>query len=147
METKDRVKEIIKAAGLSQDRFAAAYGIPKSTVHNWCQGATTPPEYLISLLAKDVAAQRVLPMAWVWNEHRTKPESGHYEVFTNQNEATYKAMYSWEQLGPADKRKYLMDAGAEFSVCLYRMEYDAETEKYLPDFGAGALARVWSPLL
>lgn len=54
METKDRIKELIKKTGLSQDRFAAAYGIPKNTVHNWCQGVNNPPEYLVRLLERVV---------------------------------------------------------------------------------------------
>lgn len=147
METKDRVKAIIKAAGLSQNRFADRYAIPKNTVHNWCQGANEPPAYLIDLLAKDTAAQKTIAMAWVWNEHRSKPESGHYEIFTDQNEATYKAMYSWEQLPAGTKRSYIMDAGGEYSVCLYRMKYDEEAQEFVPDFEAGAVARVWSPLI
>ena len=55
METKDRIKAIIRRAGLTQDAFAALFGIPKNTVHNWAQGVNEPPEYLIRLLENEVA--------------------------------------------------------------------------------------------
>lgn len=54
METKDRVKAIIKSTGLSQDKFAEAYGIPKNTVHNWCQGINEPKEWALLLLERTV---------------------------------------------------------------------------------------------
>lgn len=54
METKDRIKAIIKKAGLTQDGFAELFGIPRNTVHNWAQGVNTPPEYLIRLLEREV---------------------------------------------------------------------------------------------
>lgn len=55
METKDRIKAIIKMTGMSQDRFAAAYGIPKNTVHNWCQGVNEPKDWALRLLERAVA--------------------------------------------------------------------------------------------
>lgn len=54
METKDRIKEMIKSTGLSQDKFAAAYSIPKNTVHNWCQGVNEPKEWALLLLERAV---------------------------------------------------------------------------------------------
>lgn len=54
MEAKDRIKALIKSTGLSQDKFAAAYGIPKNTVHNWCQGINEPKEWVLRLLERAV---------------------------------------------------------------------------------------------
>lgn len=147
METKDRIKAIIASTGLSQDRFAAAYGIPKNTVHNWCQGINEPPEYLIELIAKDVAARNTVQAAWVFNEYRDKAGTGHFELFADEHEAVIAAQDFWDNLGAVDRRKYITDAAADFSVGLYRLEYDEVGEEYLPDFGAGAIARRWSPLI
>lgn len=48
------VKTIRESTGLSQDKFAAEYGIPPKTLRNWEQGRTSPPKYVISMLAKVV---------------------------------------------------------------------------------------------
>jgi len=146
METKDRIKELIKKTGLSQDRFAAAYGIPKNTVHNWCQGVNEPPEYLIQLIAKDVAAQKLIPTAWVWTEYRDKAGTGHFEVFRTREEAEAAAHDYWERLAAVDKKKYLDDPCGEFFTGLYLMEYDDTAEEYVPDFGSGVIVAAWSPM-
>ena len=146
MEIKDRIREIIKTTGLSQDRFAAAYGIPKSTVHNWCQGANEPKEWALDLLAKEAAASKVIQMAWVWNEYRDKAGTGHFEVFRTRAEALAAASDYWDGLAAVDKKKYLDDPAGDFSVGLYEMEWDDVNEEYLPDFGQGALILAWSPM-
>ena len=146
METKDRVREIIKSTGLSQDKFAAAYGIPKNTVHNWCQGINEPKEWALDLLAKEAASTKVIPMAWVWHEYRDKAGTGHFEVFKDRQEAEKAARDYWEHLGGADQRKYLLDAGADYSVGLYEMEWDDVAEEYQPDLGSGAVILAWSPI-
>lgn len=48
------IKEIRKASGLSQDGFAARYGIPAGTLRHWECGQRTPPEYVLKLLERCV---------------------------------------------------------------------------------------------
>lgn len=55
METKERIKDLIKRTGLSQNKFADRFEIPRNTVHNWCQGVNAPPEYLIKLLEREIS--------------------------------------------------------------------------------------------
>ena len=54
------IVEIRKATGLSQRKFAAAYGIPLGTVRNWEQGVSTPPDYVVSMLEAVVGKGEVL---------------------------------------------------------------------------------------
>lgn len=54
MTTAERAKAIIKRTGLSQNKFAEAYSIPKNTVHNWCQGVNEPKEWALLLLERAV---------------------------------------------------------------------------------------------
>lgn len=48
------VKELRMLSGLSQQAFSEKYGIPKRSIENWESGKRTPPEYVISLLARVV---------------------------------------------------------------------------------------------
>jgi hypothetical protein len=43
-----------KASGLTQRSFSEAYGIPLRSVENWDASVSTPPPYLLDLLAADV---------------------------------------------------------------------------------------------
>lgn len=40
----------------------------------------------------------------------------------------------------------MLDAGADYSVGLYEMEWDDVAEEYQPDFGSGAVILAWSPI-
>ena len=57
------IVEIRKATGLSQRKFAAAYGIPLGTVRNWEQGVSTPPEYVVRMLKAIVDTGNVVDSA------------------------------------------------------------------------------------
>lgn len=48
------IKEIRERTGLSQERFAAKYEIPRRTLENWESGTNKAPDYLIKLLARVV---------------------------------------------------------------------------------------------
>lgn len=43
-----------KASGLTQRSFSEAYGIPLRSIENWDASVSTPPPYLLDLLAADV---------------------------------------------------------------------------------------------
>ena len=48
------IRELRDRTGLSQKAFSEMYGIPVSTVRKWEQGESTPPEYVIRLLARAI---------------------------------------------------------------------------------------------
>lgn len=45
-----KIKEIRALTGLSQVKFANAYGIPVSTLENWERGTRSCPDYVLDLL-------------------------------------------------------------------------------------------------
>lgn len=45
------IKDIRTATGLSQAKFAERFRIPRRTVENWESGTSTPPPYVVYLLA------------------------------------------------------------------------------------------------
>lgn len=47
-------KEIRALTGLSQQKFADKYRIPKRTIENWESGKAIPPEYVMELLERAV---------------------------------------------------------------------------------------------
>lgn len=44
------IKELRKAANMTQQQFAEYFGIPKRTVENWDAGARSCPTYLVELM-------------------------------------------------------------------------------------------------
>ena len=45
------VKDIRRKAGMTQREFAEEYGIPLSTLRKWEQGESSPPKYVLRLIA------------------------------------------------------------------------------------------------
>ena len=45
-------RAIRQACGLTQAAFADRFGIPKRTVENWDSGSSTPPPYVLRMLAQ-----------------------------------------------------------------------------------------------
>ena len=52
------IRELRDMTGLSQKAFAKHFGIPVSTLRKWEQGESSPPSYVIRLLASAIPAQR-----------------------------------------------------------------------------------------
>ena len=48
--TKISVKDLIKAADMTQTEFSKYFGIPLRTVQNWCGGQRQCPDYLLALM-------------------------------------------------------------------------------------------------
>ena len=48
------IKELRLSLGLSQREFSSQYCIPLSTLCKWEQGVSSPPDYVISLIARTV---------------------------------------------------------------------------------------------
>lgn len=53
--TRDIMREMRQAVGLSQRKFAERYGIPVSTIESWESGKREPAPYVLALLAHRVA--------------------------------------------------------------------------------------------
>ena len=51
MDISEKIKELRKETGLSQSKFSAKFGIPVRTLHQWEQGISAPPEYLVRMMA------------------------------------------------------------------------------------------------
>lgn len=49
-----KITDVIRKADMGQSGFARKMGIPLSTVQHWCEGITTPPQYLVNLLDEKV---------------------------------------------------------------------------------------------
>ena len=47
---KDKIKEIRKKTGMSQNDFANFIGMPLNTLRNWEQGINKPSEWLVKLI-------------------------------------------------------------------------------------------------
>lgn len=46
------IKELRKATGLSQSKFAAYFGIPVRTLQEWEQERQHPPSYVIAMMER-----------------------------------------------------------------------------------------------
>ena len=44
------IKELIQAAGMTQNGFGDYLGIPLRTVQNWCGGQRQCPDYVLALI-------------------------------------------------------------------------------------------------
>lgn len=48
----EKIKELRSKTGLTQESFSNLFGIPVSTLRKWEQGESSPPEYVIRLIAR-----------------------------------------------------------------------------------------------
>ena len=48
------IRELRDKTGLTQKAFSELYGIPVSTLRKWEQGESSPPDYVIRLLARSI---------------------------------------------------------------------------------------------
>ena len=51
-----RIKDMRRKMKLTQREFADLYGIPVSTLRKWEQGESSPPKYVVDLIARTVPA-------------------------------------------------------------------------------------------
>lgn len=54
------VKELRKHLGLSQSGFAGYFGIPVGTIHNWEQGVSNPPPYVVAMMERIITLEEAL---------------------------------------------------------------------------------------
>lgn len=142
---KEEIKNAIKAAGFSQNIFADAYGIPRNTVHNWCQGVTEPAPYLWALLEKELAGiGKVDTVAWVWTEYRDAWGNGSETAYSDRWDAETSARIAWDHLNEHDKKTYREDV-ARFDVGLCRMTYDEDAGEWVTD--GDPIVTTWDALV
>ncbi len=46
----EKIKELRKLTGLTQEQFSKKYEIPKRTIENWESNVSSPPKYVLDLL-------------------------------------------------------------------------------------------------
>ena len=46
------IKELRTSSGLSQNQFAARWGIPVRTLQQWEQGRSAPPDYVVNMIER-----------------------------------------------------------------------------------------------
>lgn len=52
---KDRLREIRKNIGMTQDQMADFLGVPFRTYQNWELGTNEPPEYVFNMILEKIA--------------------------------------------------------------------------------------------
>lgn len=52
------IKELRDSTGMTQKDFSNLYGIPLSTLRKWEQGESSPPPYVLNLLAKTLPSTK-----------------------------------------------------------------------------------------
>lgn len=57
MTVQDKIKALRQQTGLSQAKFAMLLEIPVANISRWEQGVTTPPEYVLRLIEKELKHQ------------------------------------------------------------------------------------------
>ena len=57
MVVQERIKALRQQTGLSQAKFAMLLEIPVANISRWEQGVTTPPEYVLRLIEKELKHQ------------------------------------------------------------------------------------------
>ena len=131
-KTATMMKNLIKDAGLTQDGFAAKYGIPKNTVHNWCQGVNEPPAYLVDLIWKDATVGNSFRAAWVVEEYRDSTGTGSQEFYSSRASAVRVARDRWDRMNERERQSY-REPGAIFDVVLYAMTWDEIGMEWITD--------------
>lgn len=129
MELKDRVREL--RGKMSRAKFSEKYGIPQRTLEDWESGTRKPAEYVVDMLAKEIAREKTIPMAWVFREYRDARGYGEDEIFTDRWEAEDVARAHWNGLTEHDRRDYFVGEAWHY-VGLFEMEWDEDLEEYAP---------------
>ena len=57
MIVQEKIKALRRQTGLSQAKFAMLLEIPVANISKWEQGVTTPPEYVLRLIEKELKRQ------------------------------------------------------------------------------------------
>ena len=53
------IADIRKETGLSQSKFAKRFGIPVRTLQQWEQGRSTPPDYVVRMIAYIIELEEI----------------------------------------------------------------------------------------
>ena len=93
------ISEIRKNTGLSQSQFAKKYGIPVRTLQQWEQKKSSPPSYVISMLAKLVNQEMGRPRSILDIDpfDYNLPERNRWEVCINRPFLNCERIYPIQQ--------------------------------------------------
>lgn len=128
-----RMKDIRSKTGLSARAFGELYNIPMRTIQDWEHGKRQAPEYVLDMLAHEVALNDVLPMVYVFYSYRDAKGYGETHIFTSKENAITAAMDAWDALTESDRDTYIDDPAGEFCVTLVPAEWDEVSDEYVPD--------------
>ena len=103
------VKDIIKASGMTQNGFAAYYGIPWRTVSNWCRGVNTCPDYVARLLeiaeAQRMASDSTLYYWWVVDDDGFDTEATKLPLMSSRSDAIAAAEQRFDHYTRTEQKK------------------------------------------
>lgn len=54
------IKELRTQTGLSQAKFANLIEVPVANIKNWEQGVSSPPEYVLGLIIRDLEHKHMI---------------------------------------------------------------------------------------
>lgn len=141
---KNRVRELRDKTGLSARAFGEKYGIPMRTVQDWERGVRTAPEYVIDMLAHEIAAESIVPMVYVFHKYRGGAGLGEDVMFASKEFALLTAASEWDRLTDNDKASYKNDPAGEYCVAFVPAIWDDVSEEYYPDMTE--YTPIWSAL-
>lgn len=134
--TADRVKAIRSKTELSAKAFGELYNIPMRTIQDWEHGKRQAPDYVLDMLAHEVALNDIVPMVYVFYTYRDAKGHGEEFTFTSQEAAITAAQDAWNALTDSDRDTYVDDPAGEFCVALVPAEWDEVNDEYIPDMSA-----------
>lgn len=125
MELKDRVRDL--RGKMSRAKFSEKYGIPERTLEDWESGARRPAEYVVEMLAKEKALEKVTVMGWCVTDMRDNYCNGDTDIYSTKEEAITRAKSEWEGMTAHDQARR-----DHYFVGLYEMEWVDSAEEYAP---------------
>ncbi len=132
MTNAERIKAMRQFTGLSAKKFGDKFGIPMRTIQDWERGERNAPDYVINLIKYALEVERIIPMVYVFEAHRSQDEIGTVKWFMNEFEALDYAYDAWNELDEDEQNSYKEDSAGTFGVYLYRCEWSEEHEMFMP---------------
>ena len=108
------IKDIRKKTGLSQEKFAEKFEIPRRTLQSWEMGERGPAQYIVDMLAYIVALEGINLTAYVFSEYRDSFGNGSEKLFASRDEAIRYAKEAWDHLNSHDQDSYKNDPAGSF---------------------------------
>ena len=81
MSSRDIIKMFRRSMGFSQNKFSEYTGIPVANIQKWEQGVTSPPDYVVYLIARVMLSDEIVPARAKANIARVIPPNFRRTVF------------------------------------------------------------------